>query len=335
MQLTLFAPETGSRPASSSGKTCRAYSIPKTTPSDAFWADWPEKICRLNRQGKNGRTQVVCLDTNAASRGASLTHNISECPNAAAASSLSQVLETQTPQKYFLSDTSKQGILQRAQRHGKTLPPLLLQDDPANPPPTLNQSGCGGIIGQSNQEIFSQRGGGLIPVRMRGFGDYVQDNTVSTVKARDHKDATDLIVVNGRQAPCVSDKAFTLDCQHNGNTNVVCIHGNTIGRQLHNGGNGTGATQDGTNYTLTTTGRHAVSDGLQVRRLTPAECERLQGFPDNHTQIPWRGKPAADCPDSPRYKAIGNSMAVPVMRWIGERICRMKDTIAAILIAAC
>nr|DAX20393.1 MAG TPA: Cytosine specific methyltransferase [Caudoviricetes sp.] len=194
-------------------------------------------------------------------------------------------------------------------------------DDPTNPHPTLNQSGSGGIIGQSNQEIFSQRGGGLIPVRMRGFGDYIQDDTASTVKARDHKDATDLIVVHGRQDPCTSDKAFTLDCQHNGNTNVVCIHGNTIGRQLHNGGNGTGAIQDGTSYTLTATDRHAVSDGLQVRRLTPVECERLQGFPDNHTQIPWRGKPAADCPDSLRYKAIGNSMAVPVMRWIGERIC--------------
>lgn len=59
----------------------------------------------------------------------------------------------------------------------------------------------------------------------------------------------------------------------------------------------------------------------KVRKLTPIECERLQGFPDNYTQIPWRGKPAADCPDSLRYKAIGNSMAVPVMRWIGERVC--------------
>ena len=57
-----------------------------------------------------------------------------------------------------------------------------------------------------------------------------------------------------------------------------------------------------------------------VRRLTPVECERLQGFPDNFTQIPWRNKPAEDCPDGPRYKAMGNSMAVPVMRWIGERI---------------
>ena len=62
-----------------------------------------------------------------------------------------------------------------------------------------------------------------------------------------------------------------------------------------------------------------------IRRLTPLECERLQGFPDNYTQIEWRGKPAEQCPDSLRYKAIGNSMAVPVMRWIGERIKRIKE----------
>lgn len=60
-----------------------------------------------------------------------------------------------------------------------------------------------------------------------------------------------------------------------------------------------------------------VFDGAIVRRLTPMECERLQGMPDNHTLIEWNGKPA---PDSLRYKAIGNSMAVPVMRWIGERL---------------
>ena len=64
----------------------------------------------------------------------------------------------------------------------------------------------------------------------------------------------------------------------------------------------------------------AVATSMQVRRLTPTECERLQGFPDNHTRIPWRGKDASECPDGPRYKALGNSMAVPVMRWIGERI---------------
>jgi DNA (cytosine-5)-methyltransferase 1 len=60
--------------------------------------------------------------------------------------------------------------------------------------------------------------------------------------------------------------------------------------------------------------------GMQVRRLTPTECERLQGFPDGWTQIPWRGKAAENCPDGPRYKAIGNSWAVTVVRWIGQRI---------------
>ena len=66
--------------------------------------------------------------------------------------------------------------------------------------------------------------------------------------------------------------------------------------------------------------RNAVMQASAVRRLTPKECERLQGFPDDYTQIPWRNKPAENCPDGPRYKAMGNSMAVPVMRWIGERI---------------
>lgn len=57
--------------------------------------------------------------------------------------------------------------------------------------------------------------------------------------------------------------------------------------------------------------------GLKVRRLTPIECERLQGFPDDYTLVPVRGKPAAD---GPRYRALGNSMAVNCMRWIGERV---------------
>lgn len=65
-----------------------------------------------------------------------------------------------------------------------------------------------------------------------------------------------------------------------------------------------------------------VKHGSAVRRLTPKECERLQGFPDDWTLIPWRGKPA---PDGPRYKACGNSMAVPVMRWIGKRIQDVSD----------
>jgi DNA (cytosine-5)-methyltransferase 1 len=134
--------------------------------------------------------------------------------------------------------------------------------------------------------------GHYIPVgtfRLRAFGEYVKDGTGSTCKARYHKDATDLAVMS--------------------------VHG----------------TQD-----------NDIQKNMAVRRLTPVECERLQGFPDNHTLIPTqkrkqltaeeyaylrhhRSELTAEqayrlAADGPRYKAIGNSMAVPVMRWIGSRI---------------
>jgi hypothetical protein len=64
---------------------------------------------------------------------------------------------------------------------------------------------------------------------------------------------------------------------------------------------------------------------MQVRRLTATECEFLQGFPRNWTLIPWRKKPAEDCPDGPRYKALGNSMACNCMAWIGERIAAYES----------
>jgi DNA (cytosine-5)-methyltransferase 1 len=72
-------------------------------------------------------------------------------------------------------------------------------------------------------------------------------------------------------------------------------------------------------------GRHdgVMTPAMQVRRLTPVECERLQGFPDQYTNIPWRKKP--ESPDGPRYKALGNSMAVPVMNWIGQRIQKVSE----------
>lgn len=68
--------------------------------------------------------------------------------------------------------------------------------------------------------------------------------------------------------------------------------------------------------------RRILDGATRVRRLTPRECERLQGFPDDYTEIVYRGKPAAD---APRYRALGNSMAVPVVRWIGERIAQVDE----------
>jgi DNA (cytosine-5)-methyltransferase 1 len=144
----------------------------------------------------------------------------------------------------------------------------------------------------------------------------------------------------------------------------IALAENTIGRQPLNGGNGDGFTEDGPMYTLNATGVHGVAQPLYyeshpndsrvngpkdvadtvsarygtgggntplvqqpmaIRRLTPKECERLQGFPDDWTKIPYRNKEADQCPDGPRYKACGNSMAVPVMRWIGERIQKIEN----------
>ena len=99
------------------------------------------------------------------------------------------------------------------------------------------------------------------------------------------------------------------------------INSNIINQTDNSGGKGKGVNCNTAMYTITATGHHAFRcHEEEPRRLTPLECERLQGFPDNHTRIPYRNKSANECPDTPRYKAIGNSMAVPVMRWIGKRI---------------
>jgi len=107
----------------------------------------------------------------------------------------------------------------------------------------------------------------------------------------------------------------------NQNADYYVINSRIINQHDNYGGNGKGVNCNTAMYTLTATGHHAVRyHEEEPRRLTPLECERLQGFPDNHTRIPYRNKSANYCPDTPRYKAIGNSMAVPVIKWIGERI---------------
>lgn len=107
---------------------------------------------------------------------------------------------------------------------------------------------------------------------------------------------------------------------NSGQPPAICIQHASIGRHDAAGPQGKGYQEDVAFTQDSRSSADVVQYGMQVRRLTPIECERLQGFPDNHTLIGWRGKDADECPDGPRYKAIGNSMAVPVMRWIGERI---------------
>ncbi|EBT5445550.1 Dam family site-specific DNA-(adenine-N6)-methyltransferase [Salmonella enterica] len=304
-------------------------------------------------------------------------------------------------------------------------------DNPANPHPTLNQSHNTGGIGASNQEIFAQRGAGIVGTfRMCAFGEYADDDTASTVKARDYKDATDLAVysstgigswsngdvvgtlrareqeshehlsviafperMSATQYASAENISPSLMSQNptaiavsvadhdgvafafaeNNRSEIRFQNGDgQISGPLSAGGGKPGqgypavlafqerGREDGRTiefngdlaYALTSPNgggraqeRNIVDfRNMAVRRLTPVECERLQGFPDNHTLIPVnkRNKLIADelaylrshfpdmpeeeanflAVDGPRYKAIGNSMAVPVMRWIGERIVK-------------
>lgn len=162
-------------------------------------------------------------------------------------------------------------------------------DGTENPHPTLSQSHNTGGIGQSNQELFSQRGAGLVwPAEI-----------ASTLNA------------------CFAPKQGLEDQHVNGGCPLFvpvlyCGTQNDAFRDLGvevaptlRSGSGGGVINQ------------AINHQNGVRRLTPTECERLQGFPDGHTGVPYRNKPASD---GPRYKALGNSMAVPCMHWIGARI---------------
>ncbi|EKL1664951.1 Dam family site-specific DNA-(adenine-N6)-methyltransferase [Salmonella enterica] len=228
-------------------------------------------------------------------------------------------------------------------------------DNPANPHPTLNQSNNIGGIGASNQEVFAQRGAGLVSGAYSDIsrtllakendstaedldtyilaygggntGGNIDVATACTAHGVRMDFDTETFAVHGTQDPDTNHElAHTLGRNH-GQENAIITEPYTIAIRGREEGSTVEVRNDGTaNALLTPNGGRAgmgvgaVGWGMQVRRLTPVECERLQGFPDNHTLISWRGKDAADCPDGPRYKAIGNSMAVPVMRWIGERI---------------
>ena len=154
---------------------------------------------------------------------------------------------------------------------------------------------------------------GAVTARMRAFGDYECDGTASTVKQRDYKDATDLIAfpaeMSGTQAASAMDLSPSLSVKH---TTAVAFDPNQITSKKNRS-----QPKPEQMHTLPATSVAPVLFAPSVRRLTPTECERLQGFPDGYTAITHRNKPAAD---GPRYKALGNSMAVPVMRWILDRI---------------
>jgi DNA (cytosine-5)-methyltransferase 1 len=163
------------------------------------------------------------------------------------------------------------------------------------------------------------------------IGEYSTEDVASTCAARDYKDATDLVTYENfktvyemhaqdARVQNVGDVLPTMSATYGmGGGNIPVTYGiatmsdvaGTLDASYYKG---QGSRQGGE--------REFVVQQMAVRRLTPTECERLQGFPDGYTKIPWRNKSINDCPDGPRYKALGNSWAVPVVAWIGERIAK-------------
>ena len=223
--------------------------------------------------------------------------------------------------------------------------------------PSLTQAlkGSGGI-GASNQELFSRRGSGLVPdicgclsdgahnggglngqdaytgriipvqtYDMRGNGDGETVGTLTGDHAGRPTDYTPVVAIgfNGDQ----SEKARSMGDREDqaprlradGPAHVAVAFERRFVRT--SGGQPSIDLQPCLRAdTNTGDGAPCVASVSQVRRLTTRECERLQGLPDDWTLIPWRGKPAAECPDGPRYKGIGNGQTVNVMRWLAERI---------------
>ena len=144
------------------------------------------------------------------------------------------------------------------------------------------------------------------------FGTYRQSDISGTIRTNggtQGQGAETIICVHGTQDPIVSHTTAHCLGTNNGQENILFDAAERRdGIRVYKG------------LTPTLTAKMGTGGGNVIRKLTPKECERLQGFPDNYTQIPYRNKPAEQCPDSPRYKAIGNSMAVPVIQWIGQRI---------------
>ena len=282
-----------------------------------------------------------------------------ECHREENASRLSQILEDSPHPKYYLSEKACLGILKRAERRGKELPPMLkealltqsrsrseaenlgggkgilIQEERTGALSTLNnqsvfapvastlRSGAGApkheadmlgrLVCENGVRIFDARGNGdgesdctitgdhqnrvtdytalAVGFTQQGFGDYKPGEVASSLKRRDHKDATTL-AVDVRNLNETEECSGTLQSKNNGGYSL--------------------------NY------QNPIRLKQTVHRLTPMECERLQGYPDGWTDIgPWtdsKGKVHKESSDTARYKALGNSIALPFWFWLMRRI---------------
>ncbi|MBT9158769.1 MAG: putative BsuMI modification methylase subunit YdiP [Dehalococcoidia bacterium] len=178
--------------------------------------------------------------------------------------------------------------------------------------------GCGSSDGQVSIAVHCVTGDVFHTLRSEGF-DASEDGTgrgTGVIAIRTAQTGSNGWGIN------TQGTAYTLDGAQQ--AVAIALRGRDAGATSGLGDDCTSAMTAGTN----SGNALMVLTSNILRRITPRECERLQGFDDDYTVIPWRGKPAELCPDGPRYKAIGNSWAVPVVRWIGARIKSTAQAVA-------
>ena len=176
---------------------------------------------------------------------------------------------------------------------------------------TLNATGIYGVA--QPVHAFKVRGG----CEGGGKGYLGEDEKAFTISAMQDQQVAQPISFDCYNQSITGDKVGIIREQHGTNMNAIAVDAYNYTTNEH--------TTQTIRSQCDTEHIGAVLQAMAIRRLTPKECERLQGFPDDWTKIPYRNKPADQCPDGPRYKACGNSMAVPVMRWIGTRIQMIEN----------
>ena len=260
--------------------------------------------------------------------------NISEWPNNADVSSLSQVLVHDTsliPQKYYLSAKACAGILRRAAQNDKRMPDMLhdalmavVRNDPAYRDATQAWSRQGSCHDAARHEDAAQDAtlscsheapiafvqNTRNEVRLMGGDGQIAGALAASVCVKQQCYIAFPGRLSGTQSVSVRNLSPTL-CS----LNPMAVAQQRLQQNK-------GKQDEGKD----TTPPHRPPY-QSPRRLMPVEYERLQGFPDGWTDIPWRGKPAGECPDAPRYRAIGNSWATNNVRWVGERIHAALDAV--------
>lgn len=306
-------------PLLSCGKMSPGSSTPPTMRSAAFWADYVGRGMPYSLQGNNG--YIVGPKRQAAYR----------------------VLDAQF---FGVAQRRRRVFVVASARNGFDPSSILFEFDGVrrDSPPSR----------ETRENPTDCTGGGFAESSFGQYRPVIGDGATIKASGGALGGGSENFIVHGTQDPLTrSERAFPLGCNSGQENAVFAIQGSMIGRNDSAGPQGSGVSDD-VSFTLTRGDRHGVAlyCGTQndacrdvgveiaptlrsgsgggavnqvvnvslVRRLTPKECERLQGFPDDWTKIPYRGKDAENCPDGPRYAACGNSMAVPVMHWIGKRI---------------